>query len=112
MHRNEELNTVYESIGINIKTSSNTSVYSVLDGVVSYITYVRDFGNIIIINHGGKYYTVYSNVENIYVSEDEYVDGAYKIATVAKNQSEAYVFHFEIWENQNKLNPQTWLRKK
>ena len=38
MHRNEELNTVYESIGINIKTSSDASVYSVLDGVVSYIT--------------------------------------------------------------------------
>ena len=112
MQNNNELNTVYENIGIDIETVTNAPVYSVLDGVVTAITYIRDYGNVVIIDHGAKYYTVYSNINNITVSENEYISSNHKIANVSKNSMDKNILHFEIWENQKKLNPQIWLTKK
>ena len=109
---NNKLNTLYENIGIDIKTKANEPVFSVLDGVVSSITYIREYGNVIIIDHGEGYYTVYSNIENIQVNENDYIDINNKIADVTTDQYSDYILHFEVWGNQKKLNPETWLVKK
>ena len=113
LQKNNILNTVYENIGIDIKTGTNTSVYSVLDGFISKISYVdKNYGNIIILDHGGGYYTVYSNIDNIQVNEKDYVQALEKIAKVTKNESNEHILHFEVWGNQENLNPEIWLNKK
>ena len=113
--KNVNLNTLTENIGINIQTNRNAPVYSVLDGFVSVITYLRNYGNTIIINHGGGFYTVYANVENILVKENEYIGSNYQIASVSKSEnpaiSNSYFLHFEIWNNETKLNPELWIKK-
>ena len=113
LQKNNILNTVYENIGIDIKTGTNASVYSVLDGFISKISYVdKNYGNIIILDHGGGYYTVYSNIDNIQVNEKDYVQALEKIAKVTKNESNEHILHFEVWGNQENLNPEIWLNKK
>ena len=113
LQKNKILNTVYENIGVDIKTKRNASVYSVLDGFISKISYVdKNYGNIVIVDHGGGYYTVYSNIENIQVNEKDYVKALEKIANVTKNESSEYILHFEVWGNQENLNPELWLYKK
>ena len=108
--RNPDTGVVIENVGIDIQAKSGTPVMSVLDGVVSTITYIRGHGNIIIIDHGGGFSTVYAQVDNITVHENEYVQKGGTIATVVKavnNTPEK--LHFEVWGNQQKLNPQIWL---
>ena len=113
LQKNNVLNTVYENIGIDIKTKRGASVYSVLDGFISKISYVdKNYGNIIIVDHGGGYYTVYSNIDNIQVNEKDYVKALQKIAKVTKNESNEHILHFEVWGNQENLNPELWLNKK
>ena len=51
--RNPNSGVVTENVGIDIRAKSGTPVKSVLDGVVSTITYIRGHGNIIIVDHGG-----------------------------------------------------------
>ena len=104
------VNTLYENIGIDIETKTNESVYAVLDGVITSITYIMNYGNVIIIDHGAGYYTVYSNVENIQISEKSYVNTLSKIAEVGLNQSSQNILHFEVWSNQKKLDPEIWLK--
>jgi len=113
LQKNSVLNTVYENIGIDIKTETNASVYSVLDGFISKISYVdKNYGNIIIVDHGGGYYTVYSNIDNIQVNEKDYVKALERIAKVTENESNEHILHFEVWGNQENLNPEVWLNKK
>ena len=81
---------------------------SVLDGVVSTITYIRGHGNIIILDHGDGFNTVYSNINNILIQENDYVKAGQYIAGVNDNM----ILHFEIWGNQKKMNPEKWLIKK
>ena len=94
-----------------LKTEKNATIYPVLDGVISLITYNREYGNIVIVSHGGGYHTVYANIENIIVSENDYIDQNNRIGEVSKsNISNDYFLHFQIWKNENKLDPQDWLK--
>jgi septal ring factor EnvC (AmiA/AmiB activator) len=85
-------------------------VTSVLDGVVSTITYIRGHGNVVIIDHGGGFSTVYAQIDEIKVHENEYVQMGNAIASVANPENNDIArLHFEVWGNQQKLNPEHWL---
>ena len=100
-------------MGIDIQAKSGTPVQSVLDGVVSTITYIRGHGNIIIIDHGGGFSTVYAQINNITVHENEYLQMGNAIASVAiPGENTMAKLHFEVWGNQKKLNPEHWLVRK
>ena len=113
---NAELNTVTENIGINIQTNKNAPVYSVLDGDVSVVSYLRGYGNYIVIRHGEGYFTVYANLKNIIDKEGEIIDSNTQIANVNESNnsdiSNSHYLHFEIWKNESKLNPELWIKKK
>ena len=111
--RNPDTGVVTENVGVDIRVISGTAVKSVLDGVVSTITYIRGHGNIIIIDHGGGFSTVYAQIDNITVHENEYVQMDNPIASVANPEENTPAkLHFEVWGNQKKLNPEHWLTKK
>ena len=108
--RNPNTGVVTENVGIDIQANNGTYVKSVLDGVVSTITYIRGHGNIIIIDHGGGFSTVYAQIDKITVHENEYVQKGNAIASVVKAEDGSVSkLHFEVWGNQNKLNPEIWL---
>lgn len=110
MQKHPILKTITENSGIDIKVRKGTPVRAVLDGVVTTITYIRGFGNTIIIDHGSGFYTVYSHVENVIVFEKEYITRNTIIAEVGDSGSlSGALLHFEIWSNQTKLNPEEWL---
>jgi len=111
--KNRKLNTITENVGIEIQAAVGTSVITVLDGVISIITYIRGHGNIIIVDHGGGFSTVYAQIENIQVNENEYIQAGDRLAKIASNgTSRNGKLHFEVWGNQQKLNPEHWLTKK
>ena len=106
------LGTITENSGIDISTGSGAAVRSVSDGMIVTITWLRGFGNTIIVLHDNNYYSVYSHVENIDVVQDEYVDVGQQLATVSSDGSmDGTRLHFELWHEQDKLNPGSWLSK-
>ena len=108
--RNPVTGTITENVGIDIQATSGTQVKTVLDGMVSTITYIRGHGNIIIIDHGGGFSTVYAHVDKISVNENEYLQMGNPIASVAvPDNGISARLHFEVWGNQKKLNPEEWL---
>ena len=109
---NPELNTITENIGIEIKCINNETIASVTDGIVSLISYIPIHGNIIIIDHGEGYSTVYANLDKIFVYENDYVSSGTAIGTVSKEGKRKQLLHFEIWHKDKKLNPESWLIKK
>ncbi len=113
MQKHPTLKTITENSGIDIKVSMGTPVRAVLDGVVTTITYIRGFGNTIIIDHGSGFYTVYSHIENVTVFEKEYITRDTIIAEVGDSGTlGGALLHFEIWSNRTKLNPEEWLAKR
>jgi len=113
IQKHPTLKTITDNSGIDINVRMGTPVVSVLDGVITTITYIRGFGNTVIIDHGSGFYTVYAHVENIRVSENDYVTANSVIADVGQSGSlSGPLLHFEIWRNKTKLNPEDWLNKR
>ena len=109
---NSQLKTTTENPGIDIEASDRAPVRAVFNGIVTTITYIRGYGTTIIIDHGGGYYTVYTHVTDLQVHEDGEIKSQDIIAYVGDDNSvNGSILHFEIWGNQQKLNPQDWLMK-
>ncbi|MCK4812951.1 MAG: peptidoglycan DD-metalloendopeptidase family protein [Candidatus Marinimicrobia bacterium] len=110
-HTHPVLGTITENSGIDIEARNGSPVRAVSDGMVVTVTWLRGFGNTIIVIHDNSYYTVYSHVENIIVVQDEYVDAGQQLASVSDDGSmDGSKLHFELWQEQQKLNPKYWLR--
>ncbi len=110
-HTHPVLGTITENSGIDIEARNGSPVWAVSDGMVVTVTWLRGFGNTIIVIHDNSYYTVYSHVENIIVVQDEYVDAGQQLASVSNDSSmDGSKLHFELWQEQQKLNPKYWLR--
>ena len=77
--------------------------------MVSKISYIPSFGSIIIVDHGGGYITVYSNLDDIIVNENDYIQTGQKIAVVSSKDSQ---LQFQIYYNGEPSNPEHWLRRK
>ena len=109
--RDATLKTTINNTGIDIRAGSGEKVSAVFTGVVSMITYLSGFGNTIILDHGGGYYSVYSHLDEVLVRLDDLVETGENIALVGDSGSlEGSKLHFALFSNQQTENPQNWLR--
>ncbi len=99
--------------GIDIKAKSGTSVYSVASGTVIYADRFLGYGNMILIDHGKGYYTMYAHLKDITVDINEYVTAYEQIGTVGETGSlSGPMLHFEIRKDGKAINPLPWLKRK
>ena len=111
-HKNPTLKTITENTGVDIKSDAGSKVQAVFSGIVTTVTYIRGYGNTVIIDHGAGFYTVYTHVDDVEVNENVYVKARQIIAHVGKpDTGNSSKLHFEIWGNREKLNPEHWLSK-
>jgi len=102
---NPKLNTTLDNPGIDISARATTPVKSVFDGYVSTITFIAGYGTTVIVDHNNSYYTVFTHLENLLITEDINIREGQNIGYVSKEN----IIHFEIWGNNQKLNPEGWL---
>ncbi|MCF7811216.1 peptidoglycan DD-metalloendopeptidase family protein [bacterium] len=108
-NRHPELGTTTINPGIDLQALSGEPVYAVARGQVTRITWLRGFGNTVILSHNDGYYTVYARLGNIFVSESDIVSAGNPIGEVGDIGAESS-FHFEVWSQRNKQNPIKWLQ--
>ena len=97
--------------GVDISTSKGSKAKAVFNGVVCGST-SQGNNNVILIRHG-LYFTLYSNLEKVYVKMGDNVTTGQDIGLIHTNVSDGKtILHFEIWhENKKSLNPSLWIRK-
>lgn len=99
-----------QNIGIDIQAEYGQEVRATGKGIVTAITWQRGRGNIVMINHFGGYFTVYTHLAQIFVQVDDSVEIGQVIGTVGDSGSlTGPQLHFEIWKNKQPLNPEDWL---
>lgn len=90
--------------GIEIATSVGAKAKSVHPGIVSQVLKIPGANNAVIVKHG-QYYTVYSNLADVYVSKGDNLIKGQEIGI-----PDSRMLNFQIWYLNKKLNPQKWLR--
>lgn len=96
--------------GVNIATSRGSDARSIYEGKVVSVTTITNNNKAVIIRHG-DYFSVYSNIENVYVKAGDKVkikEDLGRIHTTGEGKTE---LHFEIWKGKSKQNPAYWIKK-
>lgn len=99
------------SNGIDIAVPEGTHIAAVFAGHVLYTGWFRGYGNLIIVDHGGEYYTLYAHAAEIRVSEGDEVKQGQPIGTVGDTGSlQGPRLYFEVRHAGKPQDPNLWLR--
>ena len=99
-----------DNAGIDIQSTPLSPVKCIFNGVVVGTSHIAGFQNMVVISHG-HYYSVYSKLQRVDVNEGQKVVIGQVIGTTSSLLDDGGNFHFEIWENKKKIDPQKWLKK-
>ncbi len=100
---------VIQNDGIDINTMEKSSVRAVYKGKVTTIFAIPGANKTVIIRHG-NYLTVYSNLKDVIVAKGDVVDTKQVIGIAYTDNAEnKTVIQFQIWRENVKLDPLTWL---
>ena len=97
--------------GIDIKAASGTAVKAAGPGEVLYQGWLRGFGQVVIIDHGGNISTVYAHMGSTSVREGTSVKAGTVIGKVGNTGTDSeYGLHFEVRKNGSAVNPMNFLK--
>lgn len=110
--RHPEYGTITYNTGIDIRTRAGEPVRAVARGRVEYAGELSGYGNCIILNHGGGYYTLYAHAATLFVYQSQQVEKGSVIAEAGgAAQGSAGTMHFEIRKAKKALDPAEWLAR-
>lgn len=89
--------------------ASEQPIFSIYDGVVESINFINPIvGVVIIIRHDNDYFSVYNGNIEVLVMKGSKVKTNQKIGTIKKQN----ILSFQLWKNNNPINPENWFIKK
>ncbi|MCB0379398.1 MAG: peptidoglycan DD-metalloendopeptidase family protein [Bdellovibrionales bacterium] len=96
--------------GLFLGAKSGDAVKSVAPGRVRHIGKIDGVGELMIVDHGGRYYTTYANLEKIGVKANQVVEAGQKLGQVSKQATLlGQGIYFEIRHFSEPENPENWL---
>ena len=95
--------------GLFIKSAEGNEVKSVADGRVVFADWMRGFGNLIIVDHGSGYMSLYGNNQALLKHVGEEVDAGDTIASVGNSGgNESNGVYYELRRNSQPFDPLSW----
>jgi len=111
-YKNPKYDIINFRNGVDIKADHGEPIRSVFKGKVIYSNWFKGYGNMIIIDHGNSYYTVYAHMEETFKSKGDDVVAGEVIATVGDTGSMMGAkLYFEVRHHGKPMNPLQWLQK-
>lgn len=110
--KDPKFNTLVFRNGIYIKTEDE-SVKAVYRGKVVFADWFKGYGNLVIINHGEGYHTLYGNLSETFFKVGDIIKGKDTIGKVGESgMLNAPSLYFEVRYKGKPLDPMQWLRRK
>ncbi len=111
-YQDSKFNVTHFQSGIHIRADRGEPIRAVYSGRTLFSSWFKGFGNMIIIDHGDHYYTVYAHLEEQFKSKGDQVEAGEVIATVGDTGSLAGAgLHFEVRHHGKPMNPLGWIKK-
>lgn len=105
--RHPELGTLYESQGYEISLSPDEPITAVWSGRVIFADRFQGYGNLLIVDHGESYYTLYAQASRLLKKVGSKVMQGENVALTGFEGNDS--FYFEIRHRGTPLDPADWL---
>jgi len=102
---------VVNNNGVNINSGKGAKARSIFEGKVIRVLLVVD-KYAVLIQHG-EYFTLYSNLEQVYVKAGDKVITRQPLGVVQTDEEDDKTeLHLEVWRGSNKMDPENWIASK
>lgn len=110
---NPRFNTVTVQKGIDLRAAEGAEVRSVAEGTVVFSGWLKGYGNLVIVDHGAEYHSLYAHLANSQVEVGNVVEEGEAVGQVGDTGSlkGAYLY-FEIRRRGQAVDPLPWLQPK
>ena len=104
--------TVTVHRGIDVRCPEGTPVRAVAAGKVAHAGWFRGYGNLVIVDHGGGYFSLMAHLATLARAKDDVLRAGDVVGAVGDTGSlkGAYLY-FELRDEQKPLDPERWLRR-
>ena len=110
-YTNKKFGVVNFRSGVIIKAERGEPIRAVHDGRILYASWLKGYGNMIIIDHGESYYTVYAHAEELFASKGDTIEKGEVVATVGDTGSlVGSGLHFEVRHRGKPVDPLKWIK--
>ena len=97
--------------GLFIRAAQGAAVKAIAPGQVVFADWLRGFGNLIIVDHGEGYMSLYSNNESLYKQVGDAVRPGDALASVGNSGGQAEPgLYFEMRHKSRPFNPMSWIK--
>lgn len=109
--RNAKFSTVTFSNGLKIAAAPGAEVRSVFAGTVLFSQWFKGYGNLVILDHGNRVFSLYGNLKSPAVAVGDRINAGQALAGVGESEdAHSGYLYFEIRQDNKPEDPQTWLR--
>jgi len=98
--------------GIEIGAVEGTPVLAVHPGTVDYADAFTGFGNLVIIDHGSNYYSLYGYLGSAEVQRGNHVDAGTELGRVGTPPTGPPALYFELRVDGRSIDPVQWLKSR
>lgn len=112
-YRHPQFRTIVENRGLHISERYGAPVYSVFSGVVKYADWFEGYGKMIVIFHGGGYYSIYAHLSEINTPKGSKVGIKQIIGHVGDTESfYGNELYFELRNKGTPVDPLKYLKRR
>jgi septal ring factor EnvC (AmiA/AmiB activator) len=110
-HKHPEFNSYTFSKGISISASSGTEIKAIYEGTVIFADYFKGFGNMMVLDHGGGYFTLYAHASRLSKKVGSEVARHETIGSVGDvDSTKGSMLYFEVRHQGKPVDPAGWVR--
>lgn len=96
--------------GIEIAAAAGTAVSAVHEGVVAYAAPFTGYGTLVILDHGGKAYSLYGYLDGTDLTKGARVSRDQRLGTVGLSPTGTPLLYFELRIDGRAVDPLQWLK--
>jgi len=105
--------TYIQRKGIEIRTEEGSPIHVVMAGTVEYADWLKGYGQVIIVDHGNGFFSLYAHASKLLVKVGEHVQAGQIVGeTGDTGLTGDSTLYFELREGAEAVDPLIWLAKR
>jgi len=97
--------------GIELSLPEGHPIHAVHEGVVAFADPFSGYGNLVIVDHGDKAYSLYGHLSSVSVKKGDRVDASTTVGLAGRNPSGNPSLYFELRVDDKPVDPVQWLKR-
>lgn len=111
-HQTDRFGGAVVRSGIEMSLAEGVAIHAVHGGTVAYAAPFSGYGNLVIVDHGNRSYSLYGFLDSMNVRKGDHVDPSTTVGLAGRNLQGNPSLYFELRVDGQAVDPLQWLKRR